>query len=380
MGPLPDQIGILTQLELLRIADNVLTGAIPPILGKLSHLTELQIGGNNFSGPIPKELGMLSSLQIAMNLSFNSLFGNIPDEIGNLALLEYLLLNNNGLTGEIPATFANLSSLMGLNVSYNNLTGPLPPLSLFEHMAVSSFVGNKGLCGGPLGQCNESPLSSAGFSRKATTPLGKVIAIISAVIGGVSLVFIAIIVYYMRKPLESVAPLQEKQLGPTASDLCMSPKEGFTFQDLVLATNNFDETFVIGRGACGTVYRAVMKSGRAVAVKKLASNREGNNTDNSFQAEILTLGKIRHRNIVKLYGFIYHQGSNLLLYEYMARGSLGELLHGSDSSTLQWETRFKIALGAAEGYHTYTMIASQELFIGILSQTIFCLMRILRPM
>ncbi|KAJ4747080.1 hypothetical protein LUZ62_081485 [Rhynchospora pubera] len=92
-----------------------------------------------------------------------------------------------------------------------------------------------------------------------------------------------------------------------------------------------------------------MKSGRAVAVKKLASNREGNNTDNSFQAEILTLGKIRHRNIVKLYGFIYHQGSNLLLYEYMARGSLGELLHGSDSSTLQWETRFKIALGAAEG-------------------------------
>ncbi|KAK9293099.1 hypothetical protein L1049_021084 [Liquidambar formosana] len=91
-----------------------------------------------------------------------------------------------------------------------------------------------------------------------------------------------------------------------------------------------------------------MPTGHIIAVKKLASNREGNNVDNSFRAEILTLGKIRHRNIVKLYGFCYHQGSNLLLYEYMARGSLGELLHG-DSCCLDWQTRFMVALGAAQG-------------------------------
>lgn len=142
--------------------------------------------------------------------------------------------------------------------------------------------------------------------------------------------------------------MQDKSFSSPPSDIYFSPKEGFTFQDLVAATDNFNDRFVIGRGACGTVYRAVLPCGRTIAVKKLASNREGSNIDNSFRAEISTLGKIRHRNIVKLYGFCYHLGSNLLLYEYMANGSLGELLHGS-SCNLDWWTRFKIALGAAQG-------------------------------
>lgn len=66
------------------------------------------------------------------------------------------------------------------------------------------------------------------------------------------------------------------------------------------------------------------------------------------EPKLKTLRKIRHRNIVKLYGFCYHQGYNLLLYEYLARGSLGELLHGS-SCNLEWSIRFTIALGAAQG-------------------------------
>ncbi|ONK70911.1 uncharacterized protein A4U43_C04F2790 [Asparagus officinalis] len=301
VGSVPVEIGTLLQLELLYLSDNKFLGMIPSILGKLSHLTELQMGGNQFSGAIPKELGGLSSLQIAMNLSYNNLSGEMPPELGNLALLEFLLLNNNHLTGEIPSTFENLSSLLGLNVSYNNLSGVLPAIPLFRNLALSSFAGNRGLCGGPLGSCNHPSISASPSLKRSGNPRGKIIAIVSAVIG-----------------------------------------------DLVAATNNFDEGFVVGRGACGTVYRAVMHSGLVIAVKKLASNREGNNTDNSFLAEISTLGKIRHRNIVKLYGYCYHQGSNLLLYEYMSRGSLGELLHG-EASSLDWNTRYMIALGAAEG-------------------------------
>jgi serine/threonine protein kinase len=179
--------------------------------------------------------------------------------------------------------------------------------------------------------------------------MGKIIAIVAAVIGGISLILIAILLHHMRKPLETVAPLQDKQILSAGSNIPVSAKDAYTFQELVSATNNFDDSCVIGRGACGTVYKAVLKPGQIIAVKKLASNREGSNTDNSFRAEIMTLGKIRHRNIVKLYGFIYHQGANLLLYEYMSRGSLGELLHGPNSSSLDWETRFMIALGAAEG-------------------------------
>lgn len=169
-----------------------------------------------------------------------------------------------------------------------------------------------------------------------------------AAVGGVSLILIAIILYFMGRPAQPVPSTITNESSSPESDIYFPPKEGFTLQDLVESTKNFHDSYVVGRGACGTVYKAVMHTGQTIAVKRLASNREGNNIENSFQAEILTLGKIRHRNIVKLYGFCHHQGSNLLLYEYMAKGSLGELLHGP-SCSLEWPTRYMIALGAAEG-------------------------------
>ncbi|MED6171153.1 hypothetical protein PIB30_038137 [Stylosanthes scabra] len=217
-------------------------------------------------------------------------------------------------------------------------------------MALSSFVGgNNNLCGTPLNGCN-SDLSSRGFPPAKTddSRRAKIVMIVAATVGGVSLVLILVILYVMRRPGSYSGSLGDTESPCLDSDIYFPPKDGFTFQDLVEATKRFHESYVIGRGACGTVYKAVMKSGKTIAVKKLASNREGNNIENSFRAEILTLGKIRHRNIVKLYGFCYHQGSNLLLYEYMERGSLGEVLHGS-ASNLEWPIRFMIALGAAEG-------------------------------
>lgn len=309
------------------------------------------MGGNLFNGSIPRELGSLTGLQIALNLSYNKLTGEIPPELSNLVMLEFLLLNNNNLSGEIPSSFANLSSLLGYNFSYNSLTGPIP---LLRNISMSSFIGNEGLCGPPLNQCIQTqpfaPSQSTG--KPGGMRSSKIIAITAAVIGGVSLMLIALIVYLMRRPVRTVASsAQDGQPSEMSLDIYFPPKEGFTFQDLVAATDNFDESFVVGRGACGTVYKAVLPAGYTLAVKKLASNHEGgnnNNVDNSFRAEILTLGNIRHRNIVKLHGFCNHQGSNLLLYEYMPKGSLGEILH-DPSCNLDWSKRFKIALGAAQG-------------------------------
>jgi hypothetical protein len=283
-----------------------------------------------------------------MNLSYNSLTGSIPPELGNLNLLEFLLLNNNHLTGEIPKTFENLSSLLGCNFSYNELTGSLPSGSLFQNMAISSFIGNKGLCGGPLGYCSGDTSSGSVPRKNMDAPRGRIITIVAAVVGGVSLILIIVILYFMRHPTATASSVHDKENPSPESNIYFPLKDGITFQDLVQATNNFHDSYVVGRGACGTVYKAVMRSGKTIAVKKLASDREGSSIENSFQAEILTLGKIRHRNIVKLYGFCYHEGSNLLLYEYLARGSLGELLHGP-SCSLEWSTRFMVALGAAEG-------------------------------
>ncbi|CAI0436702.1 unnamed protein product [Linum tenue] len=348
-GDIPKALGNCSKLQSLVLNNNQFSGQIPAELGNLSLLEHLNICNNKISGSLPEEFGKLVSL-IAMNISYNNLTGEIPPEIGNLILLEFLLLNNNHLTGEIPRTLESLSSLLGCNFSYNDLSGPVPPVPIFQNMDLTSFIGNKGLCGGPLGYCGGDPTSSTVVPPlvNADRLRSKIITLVAAVVGGVSLILIVVILYFMRRPVETVPSLQDDDVSISESDIYFRPKEGFTFQDLVEATHHFHESYAVGRGACGTVYKAVMHSGQVIAVKKLSSNREGSNIENSFRAEILTLGNIRHRNIVKLYGFCYHQGSNLLLYEYMTKGSLGELLHGP-SCDLDWPTRFTIALGAAEG-------------------------------
>ncbi|KAK0608064.1 hypothetical protein LWI29_025007 [Acer saccharum] len=284
-----------------------------------------------------------------MNLSYNNLSGSIPLELGNLNILEFLQLNNNHLSGEIPSTFENLSSLLGCNFSYNDLSGPLPPIPLFQNMAISSFIGNNGLSGGPLGNCDENPsFGSIPPLKCVTTSLGRIITTVAAAVGGVSLILIIIILYLIIRPFKMVMSLQDNEISSPDLYVYFLPNEGFTFKDLVETTNNFHESYVIGSGASGMVYKAIMDSRLTAAIKKLASNMEGNTIENSFQAEILTLGNIRHHNIVKLYGSCYYQGSNLLIYEYLERGSLGEFLHGS-SCNLEWPTWFHVAIGATEG-------------------------------
>ncbi|KAG0489415.1 hypothetical protein HPP92_008226 [Vanilla planifolia] len=115
-----------------------------------------------------------------------------------------------------------------------------------------------------------------------------------------------------------------------------------------------DEDNVIGRGASGKVYKAILSNGEAVAVKKLwGSCKEADGKeqkeDDGFEAEVTTLGKIRHKNIVKLWCCCTHKDCKLLVYEYMPNGSLGDLLHSSKGGILDWPTRYRIAVDAAEG-------------------------------
>lgn len=120
-----------------------------------------------------------------------------------------------------------------------------------------------------------------------------------------------------------------------------------------------DEDNVIGSGASGKVYKAALSSGELVAVKKLwGGSKKGDEeederrrriSDDLFKAEVDTLGKIRHKNIVKLWCCCATRDCKLLVYEYMPNGSLGDLLHSSKGSLLDWPTRFKIAVEAAEG-------------------------------
>ncbi|CAI8595447.1 unnamed protein product [Vicia faba] len=349
-GSIPDELGNCVRLQRLDLSRNKFTGT----LGDLIRLTDLELGGNRFTGRIPFHFGRLSALQIALNLSHNNLSDTIPDSLGSLQMLESLYLNDNQLIGEIPSSIGDLLSLLVCNVSNNKLIGTVPDTSTFRKMDFTNFAGNNGLCRVGTNHCHSS-ISSSHREKQAKDGLSreKIVSIVSGVVGFVSLIFIVCICWTMmkRRRSDSFVSIEEQTKPHVLDDSYYFPKEGFTYNDLLEATGNFAEGEVIGRGACGTVYKAVMNDGEVIAVKKLnARGGEAGSVDRSFIAEISTLGKIRHRNIVKLHGFCFHEDSNLLLYEYMENGSLGEKLHSSSKKcSLDWNVRYKIALGAAEG-------------------------------
>ena len=124
-GPIPSDLGALTNVRWLHLSSNALTGAIPGELGSLENLESLSFWGNELTGRIPAELGRLVNLK-GLWLSRNELTGAIPAALGNLANLETLHLFGNELTGAIPASLGNLANLETLHLFGNELTGAIP--------------------------------------------------------------------------------------------------------------------------------------------------------------------------------------------------------------------------------------------------------------
>lgn len=123
------------------------------------------------------------------------------------------------------------------------------------------------------------------------------------------------------------------------------------FSQLIEATNGFSAASLIGCGGFGEVFKATLKDGTCVTIKKLI--RLSCQGDREFMAEMKTLEKIKHKNVVPLLGYCKVGEERLLVYEYMEYGSLEEMLHGRiktrDRRILTWEERKKIARGAAKG-------------------------------
>ncbi|KAH7431430.1 hypothetical protein KP509_08G047600 [Ceratopteris richardii] len=124
----------------------------------------------------------------------------------------------------------------------------------------------------------------------------------------------------------------------------------FTFKELAAATRNFRPECLIGEGGFGRVYKGRLEStNQIVAVKQL--NREGLQGNREFLVEVLMLSLLHHPNLVNLIGYCADGDQRLLVYEYMPLGSLEDHLHDlpADKEPLGWNTRMKIAAGAARG-------------------------------
>ncbi|CDP04243.1 unnamed protein product [Coffea canephora] len=136
---------------------------------------------------------------------------------------------------------------------------------------------------------------------------------------------------------------------PVTPETANSGARTFTFRELAMATKNFRQECLLGEGGFGKVYKATLQSGEVVAVKRL--DRNGTQGNKEFLVEVLMLTLLKHPNLVSLIGYCADGEQRLLVYEYLPTGSLESHLHDltDDKKPLDWQTRMKIALGAAQG-------------------------------
>ncbi|EXB54204.1 Proline-rich receptor-like protein kinase PERK2 [Morus notabilis] len=161
--------------------------------------------------------------------------------------------------------------------------------------------------------------------------------------------------------LQSAAPIKSNAATTTAASSMInsgpnipSPPESnfsshgiFTYDQLVVATNGFSESNLIGEGGFGYVYKGVLLSGKEVAVKQLMTgSRQG---EREFQAEVDIISRIHHKHLVSLVGYCITGAERLLIYEFVPNNTLEFHLHGKHEDAMEWATRLKIAIGSAKG-------------------------------
>ncbi|KAD4178752.1 hypothetical protein E3N88_27343 [Mikania micrantha] len=371
-GPIPPSFGSMVNLKVLDLSTNQLNSSIPNKIRNLQKLQTLNLGHNNFNGPIPSKFGNLSQLKF-LNLSMNSISGHIPLDMASLMNLEHIDLNHNSVTGPIPGNLSRLSyvdfssnqlsgnlsfqnpcnlhhldlstnlmtgditSLIVCNylkyvdLSSNNLVGEIPGLnfSLLMHLNLSHNHLTGIVPPNLSGQHGEIDLSSNELIEKSNGTHRKkhviyfeiflkfLFAFSCFVLGYV----LAYLSYCIRKATTKNIQLETIKHGNVCSILNYDGT--IAYQDFINATEDFDIKYCIGTGGYGSVYEAKLPDGKTFALKKLhCFEAKQPAFDQSFKNEIQVLTNLRHKNIVKLYGFCLHNKCNFLVYEYMERGSL----------------------------------------------------------
>ncbi|CAL5440283.1 unnamed protein product [Camellia sinensis] len=368
----PDENKVLN----IRLSDMALKGPFPPGLANCTSLTGLDLSSNELFGTIPSDISRLIPKITALDLSSNNFNGEIPPTIADLSYLNVLKLDSNQLTGHIPAEIGLLDRIKTASFTNNHLSGPVPRYINYQ-ISADSYANNPGLCGVPLPPCRTHKKNinyQAFFNRNAFFISGFAVGwSLSTVIVFALALFYLPVIPLLKKIVSIRSSRRRKRTKKRKNQVLVqrtqSPTTKITsevskiskleklvtrmsFTELTNATDNFSEDNIIGSGQMGTMYKALLRNGWSLAIKRFYNSSQCSKSEEHFVSEIMTLGRLRHCNLVPLIGFCYETNDKLLVYKYMSNGNLYDWLHppeGDEPKIMNWPVRVKIAVGLARG-------------------------------
>ncbi|KAL4574028.1 hypothetical protein LXL04_020850 [Taraxacum kok-saghyz] len=191
-----------------------------------------------------------------------------------------------------------------------------------------------------------NPVAAAITTSKSR---GKVVAIIVSIVSSVVVLAVALmIVIYIRRrryvQWRRRGSYDAEKLAKILTDSSLN----FKYSTIEKATANWDESNKLGEGGFGTVYKGVLSDGREIAVKRLYVNNKFRAAD--FYNEVNIISSVEHKNLVRLLGCSCSGPESILVYEYLPNLSLDRFIFDETKGrTLNWEKRFEIIIGTAEG-------------------------------
>ncbi|GLT37499.1 hypothetical protein SLA2020_118120 [Shorea laevis] len=253
--------------------------------------------------------------------------------------------------------YDSVQNVINVTISPNSSRPSLPILSfpvdlspIFQEFMYVGFSASTGLLAsshyvlgwsfkinGEAQSLDLSSLPSLPGPKKKHTALTIGVSVSSALLV-LSAIFIAIYLIIKHIKDRDVIEDWELEIGP----------QRYPYHELKKATNNFNEKMLLGRGGFGQVFKGTLKDSKLeIAVKRIS--HESNQGLREFVSEIASIGRLRHRNLVQLLGWCRRGKDLLIVYDFMANGSLDKFLFDEPKIVLNWEQRYNIIKDVASG-------------------------------
>ncbi|KAG0616189.1 hypothetical protein M758_5G097300 [Ceratodon purpureus] len=386
-SPLPPEFGNLVNLQYLNMHTSTLWGGLPPSWSNMKNISRMLLYNNDLTGYVPSSWQALTTLK-QLHVGQNALSGSFPDWLVNIPI-EILDMSRNSFQGPFPNLSANLplvnatSTNMSLYCNYFNGSYPTFQLGNLVNFTGNCFTNEstretdntRNTCNRPFfcrdffmrleDGCAPCPAGNYIYDNKTICtckpadyvdqsgggggfPYGEVIG---GIVGSLALI-LALVALCKWDPIHKRLPFDPFLLFSTNDDdEDWDVPEGvhrFTMAELSKATGHFDREHEIGAGGFGKVFFGTLADGKMVAIKRASTTSLQGQIE--FRNEVNLLSRLHHRHLVRLEGFCEDEDLQILVYEYMKNGNLGEhISRAKGSNVLSWYNRLEIAVGIAQG-------------------------------